>query len=73
MKIIKIKWRDSSIYNAQGDNNYPFEVSIFESVGFLLKENEDSIVIARDIIRDESRGVLIIPKENILSKKLVKL
>lgn len=66
MKIYKITWRDSSIYNTQGDNDYPFEVSVFESIGFVLRENKNDIVIARDIIRKESRGVLIIPRENIL-------
>lgn len=69
MKVLKIIWRDSSMYHVQGDSNYPFEVSVFESVGFLLKENKDSFVIARDIIGDESRSVIIIPKENIISKK----
>jgi hypothetical protein len=49
MKIIKIKWRDSSIYNAQGDNDYPFEVSIFESVGFLLKETK-TVLLLREIL-----------------------
>ena len=72
MKIIKITWRDSAIYNSQGDADYPYQVSVFESVGFLLKENKDSTVIARDMIRDESRGVLIIPKENILTKVFIK-
>lgn len=72
MKILKITWRDSSMYHAQGDNDYPFEVSIFESVGFLLQDNKDSIVIARDIIRKESRSVIIIPKENILKKVILK-
>ena len=40
MKIVKITWRDSAIYNYQSDTNYPYQVSIFESVGFLLKENK---------------------------------
>jgi hypothetical protein len=69
MKIYQITWRDSSMYHTQGDNNYPFEVSIFTSIGFLLQDNKDNIVIARDIIRDESRSVIIIPKENILKIK----
>lgn len=68
-KIYKIKWRDSAIYDTQGENDYPFEVSIFESIGFVLRENKNDIVIARDILKKESRGVLIIPRENILQIK----
>ncbi len=56
------------MYNAQGESDYPFEVSIFTSVGFLLKENEDSFVITRDIIGNDVRGALVIPKENIIGK-----
>ncbi len=73
MHIVKILWRDSAMYNSQGDSDYPFEVSLFTSIGFILRENKDSIVIARDIIRDESRGVLIIPRENIVKVKKIKM
>lgn len=71
--IYKITWRDSSILNEQGSNDCEFEVSIIESVGFLLKEDSNRIVITRDLIDDDSRGVLIIPKENITSKKMLHL
>lgn len=72
MKIVKITWRDSSMYHPQGDSDYPFEVSVFESVGFVLQENKDNIVIARDIIRKESRSVLCIPRENIIKIQKLK-
>jgi hypothetical protein len=71
MVIYKIKWRDSSMYHSQEDNDYPFEISVFESIGFLIKEDKEKIVIARDILSTESRSVLCIPKENIIKIKKI--
>lgn len=71
--IYKITWRDSQIINEQGANNYNFQVAIIESVGFLLKEDSDKIVITRDLMdEDESRGVLIIPLEAITGRLKLK-
>jgi hypothetical protein len=72
MKIVKINWRDSNMYHEQGKSDYPFEVSTFESVGFLLKRDKDKAVIARDVLKDDSRSVLCIPNENITKFKEIK-
>lgn len=67
-KMVKIKWLDSNIYNEQGSINDDLKIATIESVGYLLKENEDSIAIARDLIGDDSRGTLVIPKVCILER-----
>lgn len=69
MKIYHITWRDSNLYNEQGDSDYPFEVTVIESVGFVLQESKDSITITRDLMKKESRGAVTIPRENILKIK----
>ena len=60
-----IKWRDSNIINEQTDE-IP-EVAIIESVGHLVEESGDRITLARDKIGLEYRGIISIPKENILT------
>lgn len=61
----KITWRDSALFNQQSEpEEYPVE--IITSVGFVIHKNDDRYVIARDKIGGEWRGVLSIPKENII-------
>jgi hypothetical protein len=42
-----------------------FGVAIVESVGFVILENAEKIVLAGDLIDDDVRRVIVIPKENI--------
>lgn len=63
-KTTTILWRDSTIINEQ-TNEVP-EVTILETVGHLIEESGDRVTIARDKIGLEYRGVISIPKENIL-------
>ena len=65
MKIKKVKWRDSRIYIPQIPE-IDYDVSIVETVGFVIKEDKDKIVLAGDLIEDEFRRVIVIPRENII-------
>jgi hypothetical protein len=47
-----------------------FTVAIVESVGFVISENSEQIVLAGDIVDDDVRRVIVIPKENIEVLKL---
>lgn len=44
-----------------------WEVAIFTSIGFVIEENKDHIVLARDIIKGDVRGTIVIPRENIIN------
>ena len=68
MKIKKVKWRDSKLYITQvGDED--FTPCIIESVGFVLEEDKNKIVLVGDLVDDEYRRVIVIPRENILNPK----
>jgi hypothetical protein len=34
-------------------------------VGYLVSKNTKQVVLARDVVNDDVRGVLVIPRENI--------
>ena len=65
MKIAHVYWRDSRMYITQCGDEEKFEICHIESSGFLLKETNNEIVLAGDLIDGENRRVLVIPKENI--------
>lgn len=66
MKIKKIKWRDSQMFNGQWTKDDKFDVAIVESLGFLVEETKEHIVLAGDLIDTDYRRVIVIPKENII-------
>lgn len=43
-----------------------FSVCVIESVGFVIQEDKEKIVLAGDLVDDEFRRVIVIPKENII-------
>ena len=49
-----------------------FSVCVIESVGFVIQEDKHKIVLAGDLVDDEYRRVIVIPKENIVNGKLHK-
>lgn len=68
MKTVIVKWRDSNIFNEQwGEDEEEFEVSEITSIGFLIKDEKDRIVIAREKVGEDWRGIIAIPRENIIS------
>ena len=66
MKIKTIKWRDSRLYITQESVDSDWQPCIITSVGFVLEEDSDKIVLAGDLADDDVRRVLVIPKENIV-------
>lgn len=65
MKVAKVYWRDSNMYLTQTPKDTKFEIGHFESIGFVLESDKDKIVLAGDLIDDECRRVIVIPRENI--------
>lgn len=58
-----VKWLDSCLQNGQVDaGDFPAPV-VITSVGFIVKENADYLVMARDDMADgDFRGLCAIPK-----------
>ena len=80
MKIVKIIWRDSNRYLYDMDINDYVDVKTIITAGFLVSKDKDKVVVAQDSIPDDiedhieghTRGVIVIPKENIISIKILK-
>lgn len=72
-KIVYVKWSDSNIYHDQYSKDKSFEFAIVESIGFLVDDKKDCIVIAGDSIDTDIRRVIAIPKVNIIKQKITKL
>lgn len=66
MQITKIQWRDSRMYITQCSREEDFDNAKIESIGYLVKETETNYVLAGDLIEDELRRVIVIPKENVI-------
>lgn len=66
MKIVKIVWRDSHRYTYQMENVNDVDITVIESVGFLVLKDKQKVIICQDMIDDEFRGVMAIPIENIV-------
>jgi hypothetical protein len=70
LKDIKlIEWRDSSMQITQEPQDSKWEVECLASVGFVLVEDNDKIVLAGDLLEGDCRRVIVIPKENITRNK----
>jgi hypothetical protein len=67
MKIAEVYWRDSRMFITQCGKDEDFSVCDMHSVGFVISQDEDKIVLTGDLVDDEYRRVLIIPKENIVN------
>ena len=67
-KIKQIKWRDSQLYITQ-EPMQDFEVSIIKSIGYVIQEDKTKVVLAGELIGEEFRRVIVIPKENIICNK----
>jgi hypothetical protein len=66
MKIKTIKWRDSRMYIEQQSQKDEFDVCIIQSVGYVIHEDKEKVVLAGDILETDARRVIVIPKENII-------
>jgi len=66
MEVKTVKWRDSRMYITQSSLEEIEGVCEITSVGFVVDERTDCIVLAGDLVDGEYRRVLVIPKENII-------
>lgn len=66
MKVKKVKWRDSRMYITQCGKDEEWGVEIMTSVGFVVEETKNHIVLAGDLVGEELRRVIVIPRENIV-------
>mgnify|MGYP003642109109 FL=1 len=57
------------MYFEQVSTDSDFSVCEIESIGFLVSEGDDYVVLCRDAIEEECRGVVVIPRENIISMR----
>lgn len=65
--FVHIEWRDSRRYVYQMSREEPNEVCIIYSCGWLVKETDDNVTIAQDIIDGDLRGIEVIPLENVIN------
>jgi len=65
-KIISVDWRDSNMYIEQCNKDDDFQILEITSIGRLIYTDSTKIVIAGDVIGDDVRRVIVIPKENII-------
>lgn len=72
MKIAHITWTDSHRYTYQMENDEPVHFVTIETIGWLVKQDKNQVVLAQDDIEGDIRGVIVIPRENIIKIKIVK-
>ncbi len=73
--VVFIIYRDIVLWESQVKIKSGFPVHIFHAVGFLIEDNTDNYVIAREIVtnqNDDLRGAMTIPKETILHFEKIK-
>ena len=63
MRIKQVKWRDSRVYLEQCPIDSDFEICEIKSVGYVIEESDKHIVLAREVLEDDARGLIVIPKE----------
>jgi hypothetical protein len=62
-------WRDSRMYVTQISPDELPDICVMKTCGYFCGYTELGVIIARDLVDDDYRGVLVIPKENIVSIK----
>ena len=74
-KAVRVVWRDSALY--RGWQSYDgCTPTLIESIGWLVEDTKDKLVIATSYDDNEDRGwagLMVIPRECVVSKKVVKL
>ena len=63
--VYKVTWTDSNMIHEQTD--VVPEVATIETSGFLISDDDKETIIARDIINDEYRSIIAIPKKCVIS------
>ena len=69
MKTVQVTWRDSNQYFEQCKKDLDFEVSVLQTIGFLISEDKTKLVLSGDLVDEEDcRRIIVIPKENIVNR-----
>jgi hypothetical protein len=69
-KPYRVTWRDACYQEGQTDADDLPRLSILQTVGFLIREGKGRVTIAREHSTNSGlRGVISIPRENIVSMK----
>ncbi len=66
MKRVEIHWRDSHRYTYQMPADEAVNTITIKSIGWLVSQDKHQVVISQDDIEGDIRGVMAIPKENIV-------
>ncbi len=66
MKLLVVLWRDSHRYTYQMGVEEDVTYCTIKTIGWLVSENKKQIVLSQDDIDGDIRGVIVIPKENII-------
>jgi hypothetical protein len=64
MKIVQIEWDDAAYYEGgmlRSDVEKQAQLSPTKTVGVLLYQDPFRVVVARDLVENEVRGVHVIP------------
>jgi hypothetical protein len=69
--LIHIEWKDAQTgHGWEHEEDLTIEIPIVITVGFLIKENEDGVLIASSVGTDRhSNARIVIPKGMIVSRK----
>lgn len=77
--IVFLVYKDIVLWDQQMEKpstpNKNFPLHIFHVVGFLIEDNPDNYVLAREIVtnqNDDLRGAMTIPKEVVLHFETIK-
>ena len=80
VKFVKISWVDAFSYEDSHVIDDSFEIHTVLTAGFLIKDEEDRLVICRDFFPNDKsgtlpliRGTIAIPKKMILEQKIIEL
>jgi predicted membrane protein len=72
MTIREVIWRDSRLYIHQEPITEPWSYETIHSVGYIVSEDDEQIVLTGDLIDKDVRRTIVIPKENIISIRKLK-
>jgi hypothetical protein len=62
LRLYQVTWVDSTLVNGQiGVDDLP-KPTMVDSVGYLVEETKEYITLARDVMGNDWRGVLCIPR-----------
>ncbi len=59
------------MYILQCERDADFGYAIIESIGFLIHEDTKKYVIAGDLVDQDVRRAIVIPKENVISVRSI--